>query len=208
MAAEPDTEPGRRSRKKSRTRHELMEAGARLFAANGFDETTTNDIAESADVSQRTLFRHFPTKESLLYGDMDELRIELGEAFAARPDGEPVLTSVREAMLSLADDFNRNRDRRLLQGRLAAAYPSVSAYSRATVQAEWEREIIAAVARTMAVDPATDPRPEIIAGATMSAIRHTTRQWTASGGRRDYVALLTENLDAIATLQTLDAVDA
>lgn len=215
MAAEPDTgpndpegEPGRRSRKKNRTRTDLIEAGARLFAANGFDETTTNDIAESADVSQRTLFRHFPTKESLLYGDMDELRTELGEAFAARPDGEPVLTSVREAMLSLADNFNRNRERRLLQGRLAAAYPSVSAYSRATVQAEWERAIITAAAHAMGVDPTDDPRPEIIAGATMSAIRHATRQWTTGGGRDDFVALVAENIDTIAGLGTLDAVTA
>ncbi|MGI9595951.1 MAG: TetR/AcrR family transcriptional regulator, partial [Acidimicrobiales bacterium] len=180
-------EPGRRSRKKSKTRTELMEAGATLFAENGFDETTTTDIAELADVSQRTLFRHFPTKESLLYCDMDELRFELRDSLADRPADEPVLVALRAAMLSLADNFERNRDRRLLQGRLAASYPAVSAYSRATVQAEWEREIIAAMAARLDVDPTVDPRPEIIAGATMSAVRIATRQWTASAGDADYL---------------------
>ncbi len=180
-----------------------MEAGATLFAERGFDGATTNDIAELADVSQRTLFRHFPTKESLLYGDMDELRLELRAGLAARPEGEPVLTSVRAAMLSLADNFNRNRDRRLLQGRLAAAHPSVSAYSRATVQAQWEREIIAAAAEQLGVDPMVDPRPEIIAGATMSAIRIATRQWTASSGAADYLHLIVSALDAIGTLGDL-----
>lgn len=194
----------RRSRKKSQTRADLIEAGAALFAANGFDETTTTDVAERADVSQRTLFRHFPTKESLLYGDMDDLRLELRAALAGRPAGEPILTSVREAMVSLGDDFERNRARRLLQGRLAAAYPSVSAYSRATLQAEWEREIVQAVADTLDVDPLLDPRPEMVAGATLSAIRHATRRWTAGGGREDYVALVVEAIDAIATLGELE----
>lgn len=199
------TEPasGRRTRKKSRTRVELMEAGAALFAANGFDETTTTDIAEQADVSQRTLFRHFPTKEALLYGDMDELLLELRGALAGRPPEEPVLSALREAMLSLADNFERNRDRRLLQGRLAATYPSVSAYSRATVQASWEREIIASMAERLGVDATADPRPEIIAGATMSAIRIATRQWTASEGRSDYVGLVLSALEAIGTLGEL-----
>ncbi len=195
--------PTRRTRKKSRTRTELLEAGARLFAERGFDETTTTDIAELADVSQRTLFRHFETKEALLYGDMDELRLELAAALAARPADESILVCLREAMLSLADNFERNRDRRLLQGRLAAAYPSVSAYSRATVQAAWEKEIISAVAARLNVDPLVDPRPEILAGATMSAIRIATRQWTQSGGRNDYVALIADAVDAIGSLGDL-----
>ena len=200
----PDLDQSRRSRKKSKTRTDLMEAGARLFESHGFDETTTSDIAELADVSQRTLFRHFDTKEALLYGDMEELQLELRAALAARPPGEPVLPMLRGVMLSLADNFERNRSRRLLQARLAATYPSVSAYSRAVVQASWEREIIVAVAERLGVDPVVDPRPEVLAGATMSAIRIATRQWTASGGTADYVGLIVEALDVIGDLGQLE----
>lgn len=181
-----------------------MEAGAALFTKNGFDETTTSDIAERADVSQRTLFRHFPTKESLLYGDMDELLEELREALASRPAGEPILASIRGAMLSLSDNFERNRDRRLLQAKFAATYQSVSGYSRAIVQAQWEREIIAAVAARLGVDPMVDPRPEVIAGATMSAIRIATRQWTAGAGTVDFVSLVVQALDVIGTFDQLE----
>ncbi len=200
----PAIPEGRRSRKKSKTRADLLEAGASLFEANGFDETTTSDIAERADVSQRTLFRHFETKEALLYGDMDDLQLELRDALASRPPDEPILAMLRRVMLSLADNFDRNRDRRLLQARLAATYGSVSAYSRAVVQTNWEREIIVAVADRLAVDPITDPRPEIIAGATMSAIRNATRQWTVSGGSADYVGLIVEALEVIGTLGQLE----
>ena len=80
-----DPEAGRRSRKKQRTRDDLIAAGDYLFATQGFDATTTTDIADRADVSQRTLFRHFPTKESLLYGDLDDARLQLRESLAARP---------------------------------------------------------------------------------------------------------------------------
>ncbi|MEM7326493.1 MAG: TetR/AcrR family transcriptional regulator [Actinomycetota bacterium] len=194
----------RRSRKKSKTRTDLMDAGTVLFQANGFDETTTSDIAERADVSQRTLFRHFPTKEALLYGDMDELLLELRDALAARPAEESVLASIRGAMLSLSDNFERHRDQRLLQARLAAAYPTVSGYSRAVVQAQWEREIIAAVADKLGVDPVLDPRPEVVAGATMSAIRIASRQWTAGGGELDFVTLVVKALDVIGTFDQLE----
>ena len=202
-APDPRPQPSRRSRKKSRTQAALAEAGARLFASRGFDETTTNDIAEAADVSQRTLFRHFASKEAVLYGDMDELIFDLRDALAGRPAGEPVLAVVHNAITSLAENFERHRDRRLLQARLAAVYPSVSAYSRATVQFGWEREIIAAVANRLDVDPLVDPRPEIIAGATMSAVRVATRQWTVSRGAEDYLELISAALSAVPTLGDL-----
>lgn len=205
VAVDPRPSPSRRSRKKSRTYAALVEAGVELFASRGFDETTTVDIAERADVSQRTLFRHFPSKEAVLYGDMDELLFALRDALAARPDGEAVLTVVREAIMALAPKFEQHRERLLLQARLAAAYPSVSAYSRATVQLGWEREIIAATADRLGVDPLLDPRPEIIAGATMSAVRIATRQWTLSEGADDYITLISAALDSVPAMGELAA---
>lgn len=200
---DPRPAPSRRSRKKSRTHAALVEAGAALFATRGFDETTTNDIAEAADVSQRTLFRHFASKEAVLYGDLDDVIFALRDALADRPADEPVLAVVHNAVNSLASNFEEHRDRRLLQARLAASYPSVSAYSRATVQFSWEREIIAAVATRLGVDPLDDPRPEIIAGATMSAVRVATRQWTLSGGSEDYMGLISAALASVPSIGAL-----
>ncbi len=197
----PTQELGRRDRKKNDTRDRLINEAARLFEANGFDETTTAEIADAADVAQRTLFRHFPTKEAVLFGDMVDLRHELHDALAARPDDEPVVEAVRQAVLALADDHMRHAQRRRVQFRLAAAVPSVSAYSRAVVQTGWEREIIAAAAARLGVDPITDPRPEILAGAAMSALRVATRQWTAGPATADFVDLADQALRAIAEIQ-------
>jgi AcrR family transcriptional regulator len=196
---------GRRAQKKSRTRHDLISAANRLFAEQGFDETTTEHIAEAADVSQRTFFRHFPSKEAVLYGDTEDLRLRMRRALDARPQSEPVLVAVREAILTLADEYETHKDLRLLQARLAASYPSVSAFSRAVVQLQWEREIIDALARRLGVDPLLDPRPEILAGAAMSALRASIRRWTHSGGSDNLPRLVADAFDAIATLASVAA---
>jgi AcrR family transcriptional regulator len=197
--------PGRRERKKRRTRHDLMEQAARLFAEKGFDETTTEDIAEAADLSQRTFFRHFSSKEAVLYGDMDDLRDRVRSALDERPDDEPVIHAVGHAIMALADNYVAERDQRFLQAKLAAAYPSVSAYSRAVVQADWERALIEAISERLDVDPLSDPRPEIVAGAAMSALRVSIRRWTASNGSEDLPDLVGESFDALAGLSALAA---
>jgi AcrR family transcriptional regulator len=202
LSTEPAV-PGRRERKKRQTREDLMRQAARLFASRGFDETTTEAIAEAADLSQRTFFRHFPSKEAVLYADMDDLRLQVRRALLERPAGEPPIVAVREAILALADNYEAERDQRFLQAKLAAAYPSVSAYSRAVVQAAWERELVEVISERLGVDPTADPRPEIVAGAAMSALRVSIRRWTAAGGETDLLELVAEAFDALAGLSEL-----
>ena len=64
-----DDEPGLRERKKIRTRETVRREAFRLFESNGYAQTTVDQIAEAADVSPRTFFRYFPTKESVLFSD-------------------------------------------------------------------------------------------------------------------------------------------
>lgn len=195
-----ELEPGRRARKKRQTRDELMHHAARLFADRGFDAVTTEDIAEAADVSQRTFFRHFPSKEAVLYGHVDELRDTMASAFAARPADEHVVDAVRSAVSTIADHYAANHDEAFLQARLAAEFPSVAAHARAVVQTDWEHELTAAIADRMAVDPLADPFPEVLAGAAFAAFRSAIRRWGADGGNDDFAALLDESLAVLASL--------
>lgn len=191
-------EPGRRERKKQHTRDELIAAAARLFQERGFDETTTADIAEAADVSQRTFFRHFASKEAVLYGESDEIAAAFRAAIVARPKRESPITAVAAALRTLAEHYAVQAERTFLQGQLAARYPSVSAYSRAVVQRSLERAVVEGVAERMNVDPVEDPRPEVIAGAAMSALRYALRRWVLTGGKSDLVDLAADALTSFA----------
>ena len=153
-------------RKKSKTRSDLHGGRGQLYStANGFDETTTSDIAERADVSQRTLFRHFPTKEALLYGDMDDL--------LARPSGcacgqtgrptsrcWPSIASGSMLSLALTTLSATGIDGCCRQSSPLHLSVGLRPTAEPIVQAQWEREIIVSGRRTqLGVDPMIDPRP-------------------------------------------------
>lgn len=66
------TELGRRERKKLQTRQSIADAALELFLARGFDDVGVKEIADRADVSVTTLFKHFPSKEALLFDEDEE----------------------------------------------------------------------------------------------------------------------------------------
>ena len=76
-------QPSLRERKKTRTRETVRREAFRLFELNGYAQTTVDQIADAAEVSPRTFFRYFPTKESVLFSD--DLLTPIIEAFLAAP---------------------------------------------------------------------------------------------------------------------------
>ena len=75
-----NTELGMRERKKQRTRQLIRDTAVRLFMERGFDQVTIAEIAREADVAEATVFNHFPSKEDLVYGQMEAFEQELLEA--------------------------------------------------------------------------------------------------------------------------------
>src|SRR4051794_5159009 len=92
------TRPSLRERKKDANRRAIEDAAWDLFAEAGYDATTVNQIAERANVAPRTFFRYFPSKEAVLYTELDGLLEVLTQAFERRPVDEPPLVSLIEAM--------------------------------------------------------------------------------------------------------------
>src|SRR5438876_2613182 len=93
-------QPGLRERKKQRTRETIALAAHRLFAERGYHATTLPDIAEAADVSTRTIFAYFPSKEDILFSDFPLMKDALAQALAERPQGEEALDTVRTFIVS------------------------------------------------------------------------------------------------------------
>ncbi|SEF18026.1 transcriptional regulator, TetR family [Streptomyces sp. 2112.3] len=94
-----ETTTGRRERKKARTRQALTDAAVRLFTERGFDQVGVREVAEAADVSLSTLFKHFPSKEALVFDLDTDMEGALVAAVRDRAPGQPVLHALRDHMV-------------------------------------------------------------------------------------------------------------
>jgi AcrR family transcriptional regulator len=114
---------GLRDRKKKEVRHRIIQAAAGLFADNGLDGTTMEEIARTADVSVATVYNYFGNKNSLLLAgvaeDTEEM-IQLGSAVLARPGTNPVKAVQR--LLDVYSEHFSSWDPALLREVLSAAY--------------------------------------------------------------------------------------
>jgi AcrR family transcriptional regulator len=190
-------EPARslRDRKKERTRHELMAAAVRLFAERGFEATTVDDIAAAADVSPRTFFRYFPSKVDALFADIEERQVRMQRALDERPEGEPLLETVRRVVLEFAGEFFADPDLFATRVRLMLEHPALLAHGLERM-ARLEEQIAAAVARELRA-PETDIRPRLVGAAAIAAVRATSATWAARAGRGDPRELVNQAFDLI-----------
>jgi len=89
---------GLRARKKRRTRLEISDVATRLFAEHGFEAVTLAEIAAAADVSVKTIFNYFGSKEELYFDRADELTQALIATIEQRPPGATVLEALRRLL--------------------------------------------------------------------------------------------------------------
>jgi AcrR family transcriptional regulator len=187
---------GLRERHRKRTAADLEEAALMLFTEKGFDAVTIDDIAASADVSRRTFFRYFASKEDVILSDHPRRLGELEAALHRRPADEPALTALRHAILSLAGSFEDQREHMVRRFRLITETPALEARSLC-LQRNWETGVTVMLAERMGVDPAEDLRPGVVAATTMSAMRVATANWLAGGGHGDLPAIVAAALDLL-----------
>ncbi|MEV8322075.1 helix-turn-helix domain-containing protein [Kitasatospora sp. NPDC056731] len=100
------TEPtGRRERKKAQTRQSLADAALDLFLEHGYDQVGVKDVAEAADVSVTTLFKHFSGKEALVFDQEDDIEAALVAAVRERTPGTSIPQALREHLLLAQTQF-------------------------------------------------------------------------------------------------------
>lgn len=121
-------EPGLRERKKRRSRDALVAAALDLFQRHGYDETTVAQIAAAAELSTRTFFLHFPTKEDVLLANT-ETRLSRGvRAIHDNPGSVPeALRAALGHMIADADATDVPSGAAQLRARLLATNPALQA---------------------------------------------------------------------------------
>src|ERR1700751_10666 len=95
--AQPAAESQRRERKKRQTRDALLHAALRLFDAKGYEHAAVREITDAGDVSERTLFRYFASKEDLALPFVGASTDACVRELTARPSDEPPFTALTSA---------------------------------------------------------------------------------------------------------------
>src|ERR1700733_12422280 len=90
---------GRRERKKAATRQAIADAALRLFLERGYDEVSIRDIADAADVSTTTLFKHFTGKEALVFDQDADREADLIAAVRQRAAGQSIPEALRQHVI-------------------------------------------------------------------------------------------------------------
>jgi len=183
ITALPSTAPlteGRRERKKQRTRDALIEAAMELFAAKGYERTAVHEITDAVDVSERTFFRYFASKEDLALSFVRDGAATFAAALAARPPEEEPLTAARAAFHISLRQLAGQLPSYLSVIRLIEATPALLAAHLRYVH-EHDDEIIQVLAEREGVDPATDRRPRVLAAVIGSVVFLANRDWLAAG---------------------------
>lgn len=170
-----------RSEHADRTRNALLEAALNLFSTNGYDETTTDQIAEAAGVSPRTYFRYFPTKESVLFfGEYDFINAVSG-VYLAQPEGASDFEAMANSFALLAPGLKRIR-KRIAQYHEAIA-SSLVLLGRERRNHEANAETVARVIAQRRHLPGPDDECRLLAAVGMLLVERALNQWLATPGR-------------------------
>jgi AcrR family transcriptional regulator len=175
----------RRERKKQRTRDALLRAALELFEAKGYEHTAVREITDAVDVSERTFFRYFASKEDLTLSFVRDGSDALLEALAARPPEEEPLTALRQAFreslrrITAGGDVLSAKPTYLSALKLIESTPALLAAHLRYFHDDGET-IVRVLAEREGVDPA-DPRPRIIAALFAGLVSLANRDWQVAG---------------------------
>jgi AcrR family transcriptional regulator len=186
-----DGEAGLRERKKHRVREEIIAAALERFAKDGFDATTIDDIVRDVDVSRRTFFRYFETKEDVVTAWFEKSRAGLREALEARPLDESPFESLRWAFTYVAGAYEAGRAEVLLVERLVATTASLRGRKQQRI-AEQARVLSEVFAERLGMDPERDLAPRLIGKVAIAAANAAFETWVAGGGRASLPRLVEE----------------
>ncbi|WP_030483541.1 mycofactocin system transcriptional regulator [Nocardioides aequoreus] len=163
------------------TTHAAIEqATFRLFRERGFEGTTLDDIAREVGVSRRTLFRYFPSKNDIAWGQFDRTLETFRETLATMPEELPLHEAVHRAVVAFnvydehADPPHRERMHLIL------TTPALSAHS-VHRYADWRAVIAEYVAARRGLAP-TDPLPEVVSQVALALALSAYTLWLREPG--------------------------
>lgn len=164
----------RAGRRRSTTWDHISNVAIELFAARGFDDVSVDDIAEAAGIARRTLFRYYPSKNALPWGDFDAHLAHMRDLLAGLDPEVPIGEALRTALLAFNSFDEAETARHRMRMRVILETAALQAYSM-TMYAGWRGVVADFVAKRLDAT-AGDLVPQTVAwtmlGVALSAYEH------------------------------------
>lgn len=185
-----ETIRGRRERKKVETREALIISALKLFKEKGFDETTIENITDSVDVSPRTFFRYFDSKEAVLFGDWRPMLSNVREVILSRPPEESPLVALFSSGEELHQFQIAYQDVIRLRRDLGRESRKILDYERSVILPELEEAIARALEERMGTKRSSDLRPTLYAAVAVGALNAATKVWVENDCKESMAEML------------------
>ncbi|SOD59129.1 transcriptional regulator, TetR family [Streptomyces zhaozhouensis] len=189
--------PTLRERARRAARAEIAATAIRLFAENGFEATTVDQIVAAVGISRRSFFHYFGSKEDLVLGDVDALGESVRAALESRPEEESAWEAMRAALLVLRQVGGDPAEQLTLAG-LHHEAPSLRA-RHLEKHLRWRALLAPEVQRRLGLpaSPEPDPRAEAFVAAALACVDVAVDAWYRSGGKDDPERLFDEAVAAL-----------
>ena len=188
---------GLRERKKPATRLTLHQAALQLVAEHGLDRVSIDDIAERADVSPRTFFNYFSSKDDAVVGLDPAGPQRQAEAFTNRPPEESPVQALRAVAVAQAAVMAEEPELWPLRLRVVEAHPALLARLTAGF-GKSDRALAAAIAERTGTRADVDAYPLLLAHVAGAAMRSALHRWLATDFSTPLPALVDEAWSLLA----------
>ena len=170
----PDSQH-RVGRRRSTSWEHISNVAIDLFAARGFDEVSVDDVAEAAGIARRTLFRYYPSKNALPWGDFEAHLARMRDLLADLDPDVGIDAALRTALLAFNtfDDAETARHRQRM--RVILETEALQAYSM-TMYAGWRAVVVAFVARRLEMKQ-SDLVPQTVAWMMLGVALSAYQNW-------------------------------
>jgi mycofactocin system transcriptional regulator len=170
----PDSQH-RVGRRRSTSWEHISNVAIDLFAARGFDDVSVDDVAEAAGIARRTLFRYYPSKNALPWGDFEAHLARMRDLLSDLDPDVGIDAALRTALLAFNtfDDAETARHRQRMRVILQTA--ALQAYSM-TMYAGWRAVVVAFVARRLEMKQ-SDLVPQTVAWTMLGVALSAYQNW-------------------------------
>lgn len=167
-----------RQHRRRRSEIAVERAALNLFLKQGFHSTTVDEIADEVEISRRTFFRYFESKEGVVFSNVHHDMNALERILASRSPDEPPLVALRESLIEFASYLEDRRD--IIQARfeLVQRNPELEARG-AQISQEWAGIVERALSRHTGLEE-PDVRTRLLAAVGVTALRIAVQHWIES----------------------------